>query len=564
MKKINMKKSLFIILAIISFIQANAQANPNAIDLDEASAEKIYVHVNTSMPFVGEYLYYKINCLKAGSNEYSDISKTAYLDLIDKNHKAVYSQMIDLKDGKGYGDFFIPADIGSGNYKLIVYTNWMKNNLEHKFFEQDIFIINPYTSAQAEVRKDSIHYTKPVIKNNSNIKLSKSQFHNREKVEVHLQNPDKGEYSVSIRQIDSLPHPAVISSTDFINSTGNSFQGGTKTYALPDLRGKLLSGKISSKDNSSVSNKNLALSVPGEDYFLRLAITDQGGNFYINIDENYVEQDALIQVLNGNGKYEINIKENDLPDISGLEFKDYGIDFRSEQWIKDRSVYNQIENAYFSLKPDTIRVNHPKNIFDGLNKIVFDLDDYTRFETIRETFVEIVPFARVRNREGKFEFGVLGKAPYENFDGKPLVVVDGLLLQDTDSFIRNFKSVRIDKIKIVQEPYYLSSAFYKGIIIIETINGDFAENYSRDYLKELKLTTGNVRKNYFHQKYTEDHLSRLPDFRTQLLWIPNLELNTSKNLSFYTSDVDGIFEISVQGFTADGHPVSYQHTFNVK
>lgn len=560
--KISMKKSLFLILVLFSFIQTNAQESSNLLHLEEASPEKIYVHVNTSMPFVGEYLYFKINCLEAGSNKYSNISKIAYLDLIDKDFKVVYNQVIDLKDGKGYGDFFIPTDIGSGNYKLIAYTKWMKNNPDFKFFEQDIFIINPYTSAQANIRKDSIKYAKTVVKTEPILKLAKGIFKNRERVNMDISGIPKGEYSISVRKIDSLPHPTVISSTNFYSNTKNA-NYNVNAYPLPELRGKLLSGKISS-DKFPVYHKKLALSVPGEDYFLRQANTDKNGVFYFNIDENFVGQDALIQVLEEENNYEIQLDENSLPDISGLEFSDYGIDSRAEDWIKERSVYNQIENAYFNLKPDTVHINQSSNIFKGLNQIVYDLDNYTRFETVQETFVEIVPFARVRIRNEKFEFAVLGKPPFENFDGKPLVVVDGLILQDTDNFIRYFKSARIAKIKIVQEPYYLSSAIYKGIIIIETIDSNFAENYSRDYLKSVRLTTGNIRKNYFRQAYDDPkNSSKLPDFRTQILWMPELDQTSSKNISFYTSDVDGNFEISLQGFTNEGKPVSLQKTFTV-
>ena len=43
----------------------------------------------------------------------------------------------------GQGDFFLPADVVSGNYKIIAYTQWMKNGIDQHYFQSNIVIINP-------------------------------------------------------------------------------------------------------------------------------------------------------------------------------------------------------------------------------------------------------------------------------------------------------------------------------------------------------------------------------------------------------------------------------------
>lgn len=557
-----MKRNFTLIAVVFHFMLISAQ-ELHSIG-DDIPNEEIYAHINTSMPFVGEYLYFKVYCLHADDKKLSDISKIAYLDLVNQNKEVIHSQSIDVERGMGYGDYFIPTNIASGNYKLLAYTRWGENNVIHKFFAQDIFIINPYTSQQTNIRKDSVLYKKAFIdpsRGSENLKIDKTSFQNREKVEVQLSDIPKGKYSVSVRQFDSIPHPDILTANTVTKSSSYTYSN-SGNYFLPDLRGKLIEGHISSNKEKKLQDVKLSLTVPGKDFFLRIAKTDKHGKFYFSVDENFVAKEAIIQIMDDEAnQYNINLDSVPKPDLRDLSFGSFGIDSLARKMIENRSIHNQIENAYFSFKPDTIRVSHLKNLFDGTDKLVYNLDDYTRFKTVKETFVEIIRFARVRKVNGNYEFGVFGRPPNENYQGQPLVIVDGLPLIDTDGFIRNYESTRIEKIEIIQDNYYLGASVFKGVILIETINGDFADNYHKDYLKRVKLTSGNLHKDYFQQDYEVTENSHLPDFRTQLLWLPDVPNNT---FHFFTSDVDGIFEISVQGFTNEGKPVSLKRSFKVK
>lgn len=559
-------KRFLILLLFVPVISVSQNMKLSGTSKGNISSERIYTHINSSFLLVGEYMYYSVYCLQGSDNKRSDLSKIAYIDIIDSNKDVLYHETIDLKDGLGYGDFFIPTNIQSGNYKMIVYTNWMKNNSNTKYFEQNIFIINPYTSAQKQVRRDSVVYGIEKIGSKSSIiGLKQNEFANREQVNLNLESVPSGNYSVSVRQLDSIPHPSISSAIGFsIKNQEADFSTNTEDYIIPDLRGKLVTGSITTKNGSVVANKKIALSVPGKDYFIQVGNTSNEGKFYFNVDENFSSSDALIQVLNDSVKYDITLDEDQLPELQNLNFENFGIDNRADQLITDRSVHNQIENAYFSLKPDTVEVSKRKNIFDGVDKITYNLDEYTRFETIKETFVEVISYARVRNAGGKLEFAVLGKEPYQNYSGTPLVFVDGIPLEDSDNFIRGYASAKIDRIMVIQDKYYLGSALFKGVIIIETINGDYAEEYNKDLYKSFSLTSGNIHKSYFKQDYSNKKNNSLPDFRTQLLWDPELKVGEDREVSFYTSDVDGIFEISIQGFSDEGEPISVKETFEVE
>src|SRR5690606_14738914 len=109
--------------------------------------EKMFVHYNSSVLFPGEYLYYKTYTLNAANNGLSDISKVAYLELVGENGEQVFQHLIPLENGQGHGDFFIPTTLPSGSYKLLGYTNWMRNTGNH--FRADLVVINPYRGDQS-------------------------------------------------------------------------------------------------------------------------------------------------------------------------------------------------------------------------------------------------------------------------------------------------------------------------------------------------------------------------------------------------------------------------------
>src|SRR5690606_6408989 len=55
--------------------------------------------------------------------------------LMDKDFKVIQSEVFPIKEGKISGAFVLPKELGSSDYFLRVYTEWMRN-----FPEKDIFL----------------------------------------------------------------------------------------------------------------------------------------------------------------------------------------------------------------------------------------------------------------------------------------------------------------------------------------------------------------------------------------------------------------------------------------
>jgi len=247
-------------------------------------------------------------------------------------------------------------------------------------------------------------------------------------------------------------------------------------------------------------------------------------------------------------------------------FNNFKISSKIKDLIIKRSIYDQIENAYLSEKSDSLKAIKYQSPFYNTNiDLEYLLDDYTRFPTIRETFVEIIDQAWVSRHKDVYKFHVLSYDPNIESIFDPLVLVDGFLVQDITSLL-DYDASKIKKITLARDKYIYNSQVFQGIISIETFNGEYKNLSLGSYIKNVKLDKPLIEKIYYNQVYNnKHHLNRIPDFRSQLLWKPNFSLNKNEAIiEFFTSDNIGYYEINLEGFTRIGKPVSIKKVFNVK
>lgn len=116
--------------------------------------EKIYVHIDRTFYLTGETLWFKVYNVDGTLHKPLDVSKVAYAEVLDAANFAVLQAKIELDQGTGSGSFFIPASLSSGNYRLRVYTSWMKNFLPEYYFNQHLTIVNPFVAPEVRPEKN--------------------------------------------------------------------------------------------------------------------------------------------------------------------------------------------------------------------------------------------------------------------------------------------------------------------------------------------------------------------------------------------------------------------------
>ena len=580
-----MKKILVILLLILSFNQLGAQSPVGSELL--MPGERIYLHQNTTLLMSGEYLYYKLYCLNSETGALSDLSKVAYVELADKNGKAVFSHKIRLENGSGAGDFFVPTSVSSGNYKLVAFTQWMRNGEVDDFYQNDVVVINPFQNNQSGLMRsasDSLQSPAKAVSRGTDVsdspsgvqlRLSPKTAGNREQINLSVNSVPSdwyGDYSLSVRKIiDEIPVPERASSTAFAESVKGKAEmikvAAGNAKALPELRGELLSGTvIRNETGETVPNRKVALSIPGNNYLFKISSTRENGTFFFNVDESYSNQQALVQVIGEDrDSFRVEIDEFKSPDYSNLEFNDFFLDEDMEEYILERSVQNQIQNAYAENRIDSISKIEDFPPFFHTPSHEYYLDDYTRFPTIKETIIEVIEQASTRQRKGKQFIHVRVYDDDVETGLNSLLLIDGLFIQDHNTVVEA-KASKIKKVSVINQQYLYGSEVFEGIIAMESYEGDFIESLPALKEKDTQLFRPELGKDYFVQDYRyPERYKRIPDYRNQLIWEPKFKLDGStKTLSFYTSDVKGRYEVVLEGFNEQGEPLSLREVIEVR
>ena len=110
--------------------------------------EKIYVQTDKQFFVAGELVWMKLWVVDASRHRPLDLSKVAYVDILDRNNRTVAEAKIELQAAEGKGSIYLPVNLPSGNYKLRAYTNWMKNYAADFYFHKPITLVNTQQPAQ--------------------------------------------------------------------------------------------------------------------------------------------------------------------------------------------------------------------------------------------------------------------------------------------------------------------------------------------------------------------------------------------------------------------------------
>lgn len=569
-------KSIFCSIILILTASVNAQiSNEKGYNSKDFPQENLYLHLNTNNLFVGERLMYKIY-LTTEQKALSKFSKIAYIILISPQKEIVTRQKVILNKGVGFSDIFIPTNIQTGNYKLIAYTKMGLLNANANSFVTDLSIINPFISLNKNFVsvEDENSLTKnadfkiKTINGDIQIKPSDSLYQKRSKVEIEIlinTNNLFGNYSLSIKKLDDFQfynQTNILKADEYLKKLNfsNSFS------VIPELRGEIITGKISTKQpHIPVNNQGLSLIIPDEDYILLMGKTDQNGRFYFNIDENYSSKSFFLQALNAyENQYNFTLEESPVLDWSKLLFDKLSLARNLKSKIENKSTKIQIENSYYSVRPNKIdTVKH--ELFYGQKAKRYNLDEYTRFPSLNETFVEIINEASFQKNKDKYEIKVRATDYTVRSPLKPLVLVNGIVIKQ-HSLLYDFNAFDVKYIDVIEEKYFYGGNQFQGVVSIKTNNKAFENLINILNLKSFEILSPEKINKYHKVNYTDNtNLEKIPDFRTQLLWKPQLEINTLvTTIDLFTSDESGTYEIVIEGMSNEGKKSRATAFFKVK
>lgn len=162
----------FIFCQLITKAQSNALSSiQNAYEIYNSNhlPEKLFIHTDKSVYLNNEICWFKVYALEGFFHTPLSLNKVAYVELLNANHQAVIQEKIGLNNASGNGSLQIPANIPSGNYTLVAYTNWMKNFNPAFYFTKPITILNTQNELEHGYLKQKDTYQLNVYPESGNL-----------------------------------------------------------------------------------------------------------------------------------------------------------------------------------------------------------------------------------------------------------------------------------------------------------------------------------------------------------------------------------------------------------
>ena len=348
----------------------------------------------------------------------------------------------------------------------------------------------------------------------------------------------------------------------------NDMQSTTrpKPLFLPEYRGHLIQGQVLNQDGKPVSGVLTYLSSPGKGIRIYPSISDShGGVKYetLNLDG---KRKVILQADPGrDSTVKVNLISPYANEFAMLFQTRLKIDRVAETDLRLRSIGMQVNYMFGKESALASSENADTTAFYGRPSETYKLDAYTRFPVMEEVMREYVKGVLVRKRKDKFHFMVLDNVRLGLFNDNPLVMLDGVPIFDVDKIIA-YDPLKVTRLEILTKKYFLGPVTFNGILSYRTYAGD---------MPDFKLDPRNVVINYeglqqqrefYAPSYEKSTSSRVPDQRSQLLWIPTVwcKPGEKKRIEFYTSDLPGKFNIVAEGISVEGKLGSGMGTFGVK
>jgi hypothetical protein len=339
---------------------------------------------------------------------------------------------------------------------------------------------------------------------------------------------------------------------------------------LPELEGAVVNGRIVDKvTGAGIAGSGAYLSIPGSPYAFTSSTSNAQGDIRFGFPDVYNNKVLVLQTaLNRDSNYRIEITNAYTDKFPSITAPPFFLSPLSEKQLLNRSIGNQVENTYAAQ-----RKNHfiypltDSTSFYGKPDKLYNLEDFTRFQTMDEVMREYVNDVRVRKEGDRYNFKVRNDLFNVYFEEDPLILLDGVPVSDATRIIM-LDPAKVKTIEVISRNYCTGSSTFQGIVSLTSYSGELGATVINPNALVVEYEGLQQQRTFYSPQYTttRDTENHLPDFRNVLYWNPQVKLdaNGKMHLSFYSSDMKGRFIAFVQGMFNNGLPAMGVTTFEVK
>ena len=508
--------------------------------------ERTYVCTDRHSYVAGEDVFCSVFCFDGGSGSLSDFSSVAYVELISPEGSAVRVKMA-LQDGRGAGRLRLPSTLPTGNYRLIAYTALNRNEEDMDYFRGSR-VISVYNTLSASRQESVVLDAAPAAVEGKGRPYG-TAVEGKDRpygaaAPAGLELEQRGDslflrnsgtecldFCLSLSISDALPDPEGPGLADFLKA-----RSGDRTtlrtdakLSIPEYEGEIVSIRVP----AMYSGVTAVLSGPGLRNDIYSSTVDSTGLVSFYTGNIYGDRDLVFELnsrdVNDDFSLEV-LSPFASPELDRDGVPELHLNGSVAEDLKRRSVAMQI-SRHFGIDEymDSLQLR-PDLLFKGGAMTVYEMDDYTRFPTMRETIVEYVREVHIRRQDGEPVLKLVSGKSFESYSsmlgGNALVLVDGVPVSEHGRVL-DLNPALLRRICIYPYDVSTGSCIYSGVVNFISFRGDMAG---------LQFP-GRVRILDFHGvtfpvtvgAAEEDSLS--PDYRYTRIWQPLLHLEAGEELA---------------------------------
>ncbi len=331
-----------------------------------------------------------------------------------------------------------------------------------------------------------------------------------------------------------------------------------KINYLPEYRFGLVQGTASDEAGLPAPQVEIGMALNGNEPHMSATTTDALGHFVLRYKPAEVEQNGSVLVLNSEKEYFYLLESEfytEYPEFTNPPLMFDSI--RVSQTIQ-RSINNQLENAFFQKNEEHLLASEYTPLFGAKSYL---LSDFTRFSSMRDTFIEVAVEVGVSKNEKIFKLDIkTNDAAYYQKRGasSTLLLLDGVFATAED--ILTLSPVYVERIDVVNKKYFFGKVRFDGVLAVYTSSPKGLEMNTNG--KSVNLTQI---QSLDRSELVTSGDKRMPNLNPMLYWNPIIDHpGGALNLNFFTSEVTGKFELKIEGIDANGLPICKKSYFEVK
>ena len=502
----------------------------------------------------------------------------------------------------------MPAFSGNRLGKLVIIQDKQEYYSKEVHFKEDsltVFIpentIRPGVSnlvleVNSEPVIDRLIYGFSHQENKLSLSLSKKKYQTREKTSIEITANELNESdtiicSVSVeKKMAPLVHEKPTMVTSLKPSSGIAFfphylnDGNINIYLatckapypgqennevdisyefIPEIKDYVITGKLkNTRDGTPLPGCKVFLTFKDSTANLDYAITNEQGQFLFQVNKRY-DNKLLILMLETdslNARWEID-KKYFLPKESSTK-NTVILTPENVNTIKEYKKNYLIGNIYQQEYNNDD--NHQSVSIPGYRRTTYQISpeevifpgDFYSLKNFEEITRNILPGVKFSEKDGIPYIRIFNMERQSFWENHPIIFLNGIPFNDL-RYIATLGTKEIKKISINRKCVFYGNLSFYGVLSIITHDGFIPREYIDQHQKinheKLSIHLEN------HESKIDEGLAGNPNFpllNSLLLWNPEVMLQgkEKRKLEFFTSDIPGVYTVTVEGIISGKVP----------